>query len=384
LTKFDVVVVGAGPAGIVAATVLARAGARVRIVDRAMFPREKLCGDTVNPGTLAILRRLSMAADIDTKGLRITGMLVTGEHGESIEGHYPHGLHGVSISRRNLDWLLLQHALKAGAVFDDGVAVRDAVVNNRHGRRIVEGVVTRSSGSTATIMAPVVIAADGRRSALALGLGLVRSPRRPRRWAVGMYFDHRGDRGVGEMHIRPHGYIGVAPLPEGITNICLVQPWNGGRHFVDPPSLVARVIAREPLLRDRFERSIAIRPPVVLGPLAIDVTGESIDGLILAGDAAGFIDPMTGDGLRFAVRGGELAAEGALRALSHGWTGIHSSLAVARRREFGGKWRFNRALRALVGSPAALRGAAVGARIAPAVVRALVARAGDCGLARAS
>ena len=65
----DVLIVGAGPAGAVAATVLARAGARVRIVDRATFPRDKLCGDTVNPGTLALLRRLGLAAAIDARGL---------------------------------------------------------------------------------------------------------------------------------------------------------------------------------------------------------------------------------------------------------------------------------------------------------------------------
>ena len=80
----DVLIVGAGPAGSVAAAVLARAGARVRLLDRATFPREKLCGDTVNPGTLAILRRLEMAASIEERGLRVDGMRVTGERGIGI------------------------------------------------------------------------------------------------------------------------------------------------------------------------------------------------------------------------------------------------------------------------------------------------------------
>ena len=90
---------------------------------------------------------------------------------------------------------------------------------------------------------------------------------------------------------------------------------------------------------------------------------------------------MTGDGLRFAVRGGELAALAALRALEHGWAGIHARLAVERRREFAAKWRFNRALRALVASPLAVQAAATGARFAPVVVRALIARASDCDIA---
>jgi flavin-dependent dehydrogenase len=102
------------------------------------------------------------------------------------------------------------------------------------------------------------------------------------------------------------------------------------------------------------------------------------DGVLLAGDAGGFVDPMTGDGLRFAVSGGELAAAAALRALHHGWTGVQASLAGERRRAFQAKWRFNRALRSLVGSPVAVHAATLGARFAPGVVRAIVARAGDC------
>src|SRR5688572_25661650 len=102
----DVLIVGAGPAGAVAATVLARSGARVRIVDRARFPREKLCGDTVNPGTLALLRRLDLAERLETRGLPVDGMIVTGADGVSVESRYPDGLRGRSLVRRELDWSL--------------------------------------------------------------------------------------------------------------------------------------------------------------------------------------------------------------------------------------------------------------------------------------
>jgi flavin-dependent dehydrogenase len=112
----------------------------------------------------------------------------------------------------------------------------------------------------------------------------------------------------------------------------------------------------------------------------VDVTDEAVDGLLLAGDAAGFIDPMTGDGLSFAIRGGELAAAAAIRALEHGWAGVHAQLAAVRQRAFARKWRFNRALRALVASPLSIRVATGTARIAPGVVRAIIARAGDCDL----
>ncbi len=401
----DVLIVGAGPAGAVAAIVLARAGARVRLIDRADFPRDKLCGDTVNPGTLARLRSLGVGDAIDARGLRVDGMLVTGERGAVIRGAYPRGLFGRSILRRDLDWLLLQEAIRAGCQFDPSVAVREAIVDTSAHVPAVAGVRLGHKGSTREVRARITIAADGRRSTIAFGLGLARHPDAPRRWAIGAYFDgvrpgsDRGQTAVrprsdsgqtaqtasraagvfGEMHVRRGRYIGVAPVPGGATNVCLVRPsYPGDGSLRDPAALLTQELSRDPMLRDRFAGACLIAPPVVLGPLAVDVYPAVINGLLLAGDAAGFIDPMTGDGLRFAVRGGELVAGAALDALTQGWTGTHARLAARRLTEFGRKWRFNRALRALVASPRSVETAAIGARLAPFVLRGIISRAGDC------
>ena len=381
----DVLIVGAGPAGAVAGVILARAGARVRIVDRATFPRDKLCGDTLNPGTLARLQALGLAAGLDERSLRVDGMRVTGERGVAIEGRYPDGLSGRAITRRDLDWLLLQQAIAAGCEFEPGVAVRRAIVGRQGATRSVSGVTVGVGRRELAIEARVTIAADGRHSTIAFGLGLAVHPPRPRRWAIGAYFENFMPRGsdpgqtLGEMHVRQGHYIGVAPIPGGLTNVCLVKP-SGARDagLADPASLLTRTLARDPLLRDRAAGARLAGSPVVLGPLAVDVRDAAIDGLLLAGDAAGFIDPMTGDGLRFAIRGGDLAAAAALRALEGGWAGVHTALASDRRRAFGSKWRFNRALRALVSSPRGVDAAAVGARLAPRVLQAVIARAGDC------
>jgi menaquinone-9 beta-reductase len=391
LAECDVLIVGAGPAGTIAGLVAARAGARVCIVDRATFPRDKLCGDTVNPGTMTILRRLGLSAEIERRGLRVGGMILTGERGVSVEGRYPEGASGYAMVRRALDSVLLAHAVSAGCQFEPGVAAQRVVVEEVGGRPVATGVAVGVNGRTRTMSAPVVIAADGRRSAIAWGLGLARHPARPRRWAIGAYFENftgvrpgvrplTGIATLGEMHIRRNCYIGVAQVPDGLTNVCLVKPSGAAdADFRDPSALLLRELADDPLLRDRAAGARFARPPVVLGPLAVDVDAPSLDGLLLAGDAAGFIDPMTGDGLRFAVRGGELAAGAALDALAHGWTGVHARLANARRRAFAGKWRFNRALRALVASPRAVDLATLGGRLAPGAFERLVTHAGDCG-----
>jgi menaquinone-9 beta-reductase len=188
------------------------------------------------------------------------------------------------------------------------------------------------------------------------------------------------------MHIRPGRYIGIAPLPGGLANVCVVRPAAGGDAALkDPRSALLDALAAEPMLRERFADARLIVDPLVLGPLAVDTRRHAAlpHGLLLAGDAAGFIDPMTGDGLRFAMRGGELAAHAALRVLEHGWNGVHADLQEVRRREFGSKWRFNRMLRTMVGSTLGVRGATIGGRVAPGAVRAIIRYASDCGLAAA-
>jgi flavin-dependent dehydrogenase len=380
---YDAVIAGAGPAGSVAATVLARAGARVALIDRAAFPRHKLCGDTLNPGALAILKRLKLAAIAERCGLPVAGMILTGEDGATVEARYPDGLVARAIKRSDLDWALVHDAVAAGVDFIDNTLVLDPIIENGGAETSIGGVWIRSNGRRRAMRATTTIGADGRRSRLAFDLGLARHPARPRRWAVGVYAERvEGMSACGEMHIRRGRYIGVAPLPNGVTNVCLVKPSAGAdAELRDPLGAVRTALSHDRVLRDRFARARFISRPTVIGPLAIEsVEARWPDGLLLAGDAAGFVDPMTGDGLRFAVRGGELAAEAALRALAHGWSGVHERLAAWRRQEFAGKYRFNRALRGFVGSPLAVRAATTGAPFLRPLLRSLILRAGDCDL----
>lgn len=141
--------------------------------------------------------------------------------------------------------------------------------------------------------------------------------------------------------------------------------------------MLMAVLREDPLLRERFSRARMIGMPVCLGPLAVDCPRPGMPGLLLAGDAAGFVDPMTGDGLRFAIRGAELAAAEALHALAHGNADAHMRLLHARRREFSAKWRFNRTMRWVVDDPRSLRVAQIGAGVAPAVLRHVIRYAGD-------
>jgi flavin-dependent dehydrogenase len=183
------------------------------------------------------------------------------------------------------------------------------------------------------------------------------------------------------MHVRHGHYIGVAPVPGGLANVCLVVPHpSGTTTWRAPIDMLKGAIASDATLCDRFADAALVEGPYVLGPMAVDARAAGVRGMLLAGDAAGFIDPITGDGLRFAIAGGVLAADVARDVLAGRCASEQAAAALAAKREaaFAPKWAFNRAVRQLVARPAAVAGAAVAARVAPAAFRAVIRYAGDC------
>ena len=376
----DVAIAGAGPAGAVAAVVLARAGARVQLLDRAAFPRQKLCGDTINPGAVQLLERLGLADSLQLHGMPINGMIVTGLYGVAVRGGYARNgaaAQGWSMSRRDFDAGLVEAAVEAGAVFDDRVSVRGPIVQHEADVPRVGGVVVSGQNEKPVrLPAKLTIAADGRRSVLATTLGLTRPTSQPRRWVVGGYFAGvESLRQMGEMHIRHDHYIGVAPVAGGLANVCVVSPVRS--RFARPKTLLRSVVAADPVLKGRFADARLVGPVVSLGPMGVDAYGAGLPGLLLAGDAAGFVDPVTGDGVRLALRGGELAARAALSMLDSGRADGHEQLARWRAAEFGSKYRFNRAIRVLVGSRLGVSVGSLGAAVLPGILRRVIVYAGD-------
>ncbi len=378
----DVVIAGGGPAGALAAIILARSGARVRVFERARFPRHKLCGDTLNPGALAVLARHLDTTPLLARSHAIDGMVITGPGGVRVRARYGRGLAGRAVTREIFDHWLLSQAATAGARIEEGVAIRGATCRAERGAEGVGGVLVQAGGRTVSHAARMVIAADGRRSCLAFGRGLARQPARPRRWAIGAYFTGvTGLTTAGEMHVRDGHYIGVAPLPGGLTNACLVVPHAPGDRAMQAPSLVLdHHLKADRELAERFASARRAGPAVMLGPMAVDSLAAGEPGLLLAGDAAGFIDPMTGDGLRLALAGAELAAAMTIDVLAGRVTPrqAHALLAERRRAAFQSKWRFNRTLRSLVASPRGVSAATVAARALPSIFERMIRYAGDC------
>ena len=292
------------------------------------------------------------------------------------------GTHGLALTRDVFDAWLLEQAARAGAIVVDETTVVGPLAGRTPG--CVSGIVSRHrSGRAGTVSAWLTLAADGRRSRLAQACGLSRAPRHPRRWAIGAYFDEvDGLTSMGEMHVREGHYLGVAPTPDGRANACLVREFAPGRGgWTSAEGLLRRALDDDGVLAPRFRRARMVTKAQVLGPLAVDAARPACPGLWLVGDAAGFIDPMTGDGIHLALKGAEVAAATAGAVLDGQLDAAdgHMEYTRALDRRLGPKRRFNRMLRGLVGSPRTVSAAARLATMLPAAFEATIRHAGDCG-----
>jgi len=358
--RWDAIVAGAGPAGAATALLLARAGARILLLDRARFPRHKPCSEYLSPGTTALLARLGngvLAAVEGASPARISGMKVVAPGGAAMCGRFG-GAPSFALPRATFDAILLRAAERAGAVVRESTTVEDLVWD----RGAVAGVITRSGNvRRATCNARIVVGADGLRSVVARRLGLVRSSA-PRRVAFTAHVaDVAGVDGVGELHVGrpPHGYVGLGPVGGGVTTVALVLPLRtvraSGRTYGGPAGFFA-ALERFPGLAGRFDPRRLVRGVMATGPFAqwARTPIAAKGGALLVGDAADFFDPFTGQGIYAALRGAELAASCLLPALARG---VLTAAALvpyvrARRREFAGKWALERLIGLGVGWPA--------------------------------
>lgn len=356
---YDAIVVGAGPAGSAFAIRLAERGRSVLLLDKASLPRAKVCGEYLSPETARLLDRLGALEAVEARARPVRGMRIAAPDGTEILGEYPQGGryrgfrdHALAIPRLDLDRILLERARAYPIEIREGFRVTDLVVR---GDRVtgVEGL--GRDGQTETFAGRLVVGADGRHSVVAQRLGLVRPHPRLHRMALVAHLRgvERFD-GHGEIYLAPPLYAILNPLKDGRTNMSLVGPLE---EFAAPKREVdarfARGVARIPALASRLAGAHPAGPIRALGPLAYRVARPRHGGVLLVGDAAGFYDPFTGEGIFTALRSAELAAEVALAALEAG-DSTRAALAAyeARRAEaFAGKQRITALLQALIARP---------------------------------
>lgn len=360
----DVIVVGGGPAGASTAFHLARRGVRVRILERARFPRAKACAECLSPQASRLLGDMGVLDRLEPLGAQLRGMMVRAPDGTTAHGDYraDHGFRGfrdtgLAIRRELLDQTLLDCAVGAGASVDHEARVT-GLARDTTGR--VTGVQTLApTGARNTRSAAIVVGADGLRSVVARQLGLARTLGWPRRLSLVAHYRGVGDVGAyGEMHVESDGFVGIADVGGGVTTVAAVLPRSRARQFAgDPGAFLDAWLASKPHLAPRFAPATRLHQAHAVGPFASHARRPWHPGALLVGDAADFFDPFTGEGIYAALRGGELAAQAAFEYLHDAdplRTDPLRAYDHARRAEFGGKWWVERLIGASVAWPPAV------------------------------
>ncbi len=300
----DVLIVGGGPAGATCAAFCARAGLRVTVVERAVFPRDKVCGDCLNPDCWPTFARLGVADAVRAlPHVALRAVEFVGLRGRPIRLGLPDdpARGEIAVKRRDLDALLLDHAAALGATVHQGRAVSGL-------RSRTDDYELTMAGSTETHAGRFLVAADGRNSLAARLAGLLpnAASERDPQGRIGLQAHVPCPAGFGahvQMRWFVDGYGGLCPVGNGELNISLAAP---------PRALVRLkrwAHAEFSLAETQGWRTIA---PLDRLP-APQVTSPD-GGAYLVGDAARVVEPFTGEGIYYALRSGELAAAAIIRA----------------------------------------------------------------------
>jgi flavin-dependent dehydrogenase len=375
----EVIVVGGGPAGAATAYRLARLGVDVMLVDRARFPRAKPCAEYLSPEAVRELDAIGALGAVEgAGGARLSGMKVRAPDGTEFGARFG----GLGVARVELDARLLAHARAAGVRVVEGLRVdavrhretgngenRDTGNGGERGRRIgqtrVSGIeAIDASGTRHLSRSRVVIGADGLRSVVARSLGLAKRSRSPERYAiVGHLSGVQGVTDQVEMHVTARGYVGIADIGGGLTSVAMVVPAaligaarNGAGAFL------RNWLGSHPHLAPRFAAALQRSVVQATGPFASRARRAWAPGAALVGDAAGFFDPITGQGVASALRGASLLAPfvaAAARASSDAEADVSlSAYARAHRDAFRSQWLIDELIAFFVAHPSLMDHAA--------------------------
>jgi len=371
----DVIVVGAGPAGASTAYHLANAGLDVLLLEKASFPRDKICGDGLTPR--AVRQLVSMGLDLDApgwqrnKGLRIVGA------GHRIELPWPDlatfPSYGLVRTRSDLDEILARHAEKAGARLMERTAVTGPVIDERTGR--VVGVTAkpvddngRKVGDIETYTAPVVVACDGVSARLATSLGIVRREDRPMGVAVRAYYEtprhddewmeswlELWDGEPKKSNLLP-GYGWIFGVGDGTANVGLgILNTSSAFQHVDYKDVLRRWLAHTPEEWGFRDENLVGRIGSAALPMGFNRKPHYTRGVLLVGDSGGMVNPFNGEGIDYALEAGHMAADTIVQALARpegaGRERVLEGYAAALDAAYGGYFTLGRVFAKMIGNP---------------------------------
>ncbi len=329
---YDVIIVGAGPAGSAAAIPLATAGWKVLLLDSSAFPREKPCGDAITPDGVRILEEIGVLPEIDAEAyVSITRLMVTSPDGTKVEMAVEptnSGHRFIVAEREKFDLLLLKKAMQLGAEFRQA-RVTEVMKDSND----VSGVMVQSGGKMTTLSAKYIVGADGSTSAVRRSVMNTRPPRHS--VAIRAYLQpFHCYSNTAEFHFINEvfpGYAWIFPLGPDRANVGLgldLEDYTKkGNHL---KAALSGFLHRQDIC-ERYSEGTKLVSSKAWSYwfTAVEPGINAFPGVLLTGDAAGFMDPLTGEGIRNALLSGKLAGETLATALQKMWSAELTSATYA-------------------------------------------------------
>ncbi|AKQ63342.1 Oxidoreductase [Myxococcus hansupus] len=285
--RYDVAVVGGGPAGLSVAITTTLRGLNTVVLERASAPVDKACGEGLLPAGLAVLERLGVRPLLDDEGsFPFKGVRYVQEDGSTAEGLFPGG-GALGVRRVALASALVSRARAVGAELRE----RTQVLSHQ---RSGDGVVLHTAEGP--VEAAMLVAADGLASPLRHAEGLDVEPVGPRRFGLRRHFQLAPWTPYVEIYFAPgvEAYV----TPTGVKRVGLAFLWEDGR--VDGRVSFESLLSRFPVLEARLSGAAPDSQPRGAGPLARVSRARIADRFALVGDAAGYVDAITGEGMSLA------------------------------------------------------------------------------------
>jgi flavin-dependent dehydrogenase len=376
MTTWDVAVIGAGVAGSATATLLAKAGLGVILLDKGTWPRHKVCGEFVSPEGADVLRRLGVWQRIEAHSPPLVQSFVLTAGGQQARRHLP--LPGWGVSRWILDRTLWEHAQAAGVVAWAHSDVTQVMGGFGGGFTLR---LRRPGRPAADLRARAVVCAAGRLWRSGRAGGAERSRRGPRFVGLKAYF-----RGVSldtsiELHVVQEGYCGLMRVTDGLANLCCwVRAEALRRAGGTPVQFLAAAMRQNAHLRRRLAEAERLDMPWITvshryhrRPIPV------VNAVWHVGDSAAMVAPLTGDGMGMGLRAAELAAPllGAAcrRALS--WQEATGTYRQRWQHAFGPRLRWGKWLEMVLLRPRLAALACMALNLMPALVDAMYHRTRD-------
>jgi hypothetical protein len=327
MSSSEILIIGAGLAGLTAGIHLSKSGFNVTVVEKHSFSRHKVCGEYISNEVLPYMQWLGLDITL-LKPTNITNISFSAINGNVIHGKLPLG--GFGISRFAFDYLLYQKAIHYGCTFVEQTVSQVTFDQGRFDVALSDGV---------HISSDIVLGAYGKRSNLDQKLHRTFIKQKSPWLAVKAHYKGEFPNNTVGLHNFKGGYCGVSKVENEIINICYLADYDSFKQYKNITEFQNAVVSENPNLKRILENSTMIfEAPLTISQISFEQKESVENHILMIGDTAGLIHPLCGNGMAMAIHSAKIASEQIIN-FKRGIIDSRAALEAAYKKEWDGAFK---------------------------------------------